>query len=189
MKLSTSILALLMAILILPACSDDDNNPAPSGDGILSYDGPNSTGPNLDPGVYQAAAMFPSSLTVPLIGKNLTKVSWFMGNRPARVLVKVYGEGSNAQPGVKLYEADVTNTVASVAWTTHTLTSPIEITGDDIWVSIEFEHSTTMQSMGCDDGPAQNNGDWLFQSSDAQWLTFRDRTNENINWNIRATTE
>ncbi|NBC09496.1 MAG: hypothetical protein GVY26_20080, partial [Bacteroidetes bacterium] len=42
------------------------------------------------------------------------------------------------------------------------------------------------QSIGCDAGPNQSNGDWLYDSNDSQWLPYTDRTPESINWNIRG---
>jgi hypothetical protein len=47
-------------------------------------------------------------------------------------------------------------------------------------------HNDVLQSIGCDAGPAAPDGDWLYQDSDQEWQTFRQRTGESINWNIRG---
>ncbi len=179
----------LLAVLISTGCKNDDDNPTP--DGILQHDGDNATGPILNIGRYEAAAMFPASLTstTEFKDKSLTQVTWFMGNKPAACSVKIYGPGTNGQPGGILHEADVLNSVVAQQWTTYTLPTPITITGDDLWISISFRHDVQMQSIGCDAGPAADNGDWLFQDSDVQWLTYRTRTSESVNWNIRGITE
>ena len=43
-----------------------------------------------------------------------------------------------------------------------------------------------IQAMGCDAGPSISGGDWMWQESDGEWQTFRERSTDNINWNIRA---
>jgi hypothetical protein len=40
--------------------------------------------------------------------------------------------------------------------------------------------------IGCDAGPSKDNGDWLYESGDGQWISFLDRGGDDINWNIRA---
>jgi len=189
MKLRISILALFAAVCLFSACGDDDTVVDPTGDDVLNHDGPNDSGPILAADTYEAAAMFPASMTSSFAGKKITEVTWFMGAAPTNCAIKIYREGAAGQPGTKIYDVDVTSSVVPLTWSRHTLSSPIDIDGTDLWIAVEFVHSADARSMGCDAGPAVTNGDWLFQSSDAQWLTFRDRTNENINWNIRAITE
>ncbi|MEM1321291.1 MAG: hypothetical protein AAGG75_13635 [Bacteroidota bacterium] len=184
--------ALLAALMVSTGCSDDDE-PRFS-DGVLRYDGPNASGPSLNAGGYEAAARFPADVTSLEVftGRRLTQVQWFMGFVPEECQVKIYGNGADDQPGSLLYEANVLSSVTAGQFTTHTLTTPIDLTGEDLWISIAFRHGTTMQSIGCD---AQNsgvtNGDWLFSGNDARWLPWTTRTNgvDRINWNIRGITE
>ena len=42
-------------------------------------------------------------------------------------------------------------------------------------------------NLGCDAGPTDGGGDWLFRDSDGEWDSFRQRAGgESINWNIRG---
>lgn len=176
---------LMLSLAFVFSCTNDDDD-SPSLPTTLQYDGENVTGPILPAGEYEAAVRFPSSLLADYVGRNLEGISFFLGDRPAGVIVRIYGDNSVDTPGDLLFEADVTNGVGVPNWNQLPLSDPIEITGDDIWISILFIHDQNQQSIGCDAGPNTFNGDWLFQDSDNEWRTFRDRTGENINWNIRA---
>ena len=78
MKLRISLLALFAAVCLFSACGDDDTVVEPTGDNVLSHDGPNDSGPILAADTYEAAAMFPASMTASFVGKQITEVSWFM---------------------------------------------------------------------------------------------------------------
>ena len=175
-----NLLLFFCVALLLAACNKDK-------DGItLSYDGENASGPLLAAGTHEAGVRFISTDMKPHIGKKLTEVMFFMGPQaPASCTVKIYGEGSADIPGDLLYSQDVTNNLDGTDWNEHTLSTPIVISEQDYWISIALEHTVDQQSIGCDSGPAKNNGDWLY-SIDNEWRTYRDRTSESVNWNIRA---
>lgn len=169
-----------IAFLLLTSCGSDDNL-----DFLLSLDGDNLTAPNLEPGVHEAAALFTSNETGSYDGRELIEVTWFMGPVPPfRTEVRVYGPGTNGNPGSLLYSADVTAGLDLGAWNRHVLATPVAITGQDLWISVLVEHANTQQSIGCDAGPNVAGGDWLM--SDGNWQTFRDRTGDSINWNVRG---
>lgn len=179
-----SILLLLFCVLTY-SCKDDD--PIEK-DFILQHDGDNATGPQLDAGTYEAAVRFVGDDVSIYSGNKLTEVEFFMGNEPASCRVIVYDEGANNTPGNELYTANI-NSVQSPAWNTHRLATPVDITGDNLWISIELVHDQSQQSIGCDAGPRSTNGDWLFQDSDGNWETYQNRTGESVNWNIRGKVE
>ena len=183
MHMKSNLFLLLVGILLFSSCNKDDDT---SLEDTLHYDGANQSAPNLDADTYEAAARFDASRTAEYTGRNLDRVSFFVGELPTQCIVKVYGEGTNSQPGNLLYSADVTDKLTGLDWNNHRLTDPIEITGEDLWISIQFTHTGTLRSIGCDEGPAATDGDWLYQLSDNQWLTLRDRLPININWNIRG---
>ncbi len=170
--------------LLMTACSDDD-------DAVkrLSLDGPNLTGPLLQTAIWEAGVRFTPSETQEFTGLRLTQVQLFMGDVPNRAEVNIYGPGVDNNPGILLYTAIITNSIFPTEWNTHRIARPINITGEELWITVELEHQLTQQSIGCDAGPAVTNGDWLFSSLDGQWRTFRDRTGESINWNIRGIVE
>ncbi len=178
--MKTKLLFFMMAAMLFASCGDDD---LPN---ILQYDGENVTGPLLDAGTHEAAVRFPASLLADYDGREMTSVQWFMGGQPDVCKLVIYGQGTSSSPGAKIVDVDVTNGIATPSWNEYTLSDPIVLGGEDIWISIELLHSQTQQSIGCDAGPNRSNGDWLFSSSDSQWLPYTNRTSESINWNIRG---
>ena len=171
--------------LMMSACNDDDNDTA----NILSHDRDNVTGPLLQAATWQAATRFSPAETAEFSGLRLTQVEYFMGLAPDEANVFIYGPGVNNQPGDLLYQASITNSINQTSWNTHRITTPIDITGEEIWIAINLVHQADQQSIGCDAGPTETGGDWLFSSLDNQWRTYNDRTAESINWNIRGIVE
>ncbi len=182
-------LLFVFALLSLASCKDDDPV-LPDNQTLLHLDGNNATGPVLDPGEYEMAAFFPASEMAGHVGKKLIQIQFFAGQAPESVSVKAYGKGTANEPGATLYEADVTNGLKTPSWNNHTLATPLTITGEDMWLVVAFKHTVKQQSIGCDSGPNKAGGDWLYQSSDGDWKTFKERTTtENVNWNIRGLLE
>ncbi len=178
------LLLALSAALFITACGDDNVNPAD--ENLLRYDGENATGPLLDAGEYETAARFTPAQTANFAGRNLIGVRWFTGPLPATCEVRIYDQGASNEPGALLYSANVINQVNDFGWTEHTLSTPIPIEAEDLWISIAFTHTQRAQSIGCDAGPSRANGDWIFDAALGEWQTYRARTNESVNWNIRG---
>jgi len=178
-------LYIIALALLAFSCSDDGGE---ANDFQLSYDAANDNAPVLLAGVHTAAARFTPAQTNSLDGQFLERIDFYLQEYPDQCTVLVFDEGTNNSPGALLYSADVTFVTENFDWNTHILTTPIQITGDDIWLAIEVEHVDDYPSIGCDPGPANSNGDWMYSSSDSQWRTFRDRTGNaaSINWNIRG---
>jgi len=178
----------LLVICLSFSCNDDETV---TNDSELSYDqGPNSA-PIFGAGVHLAAARFPSPLTEGFSGQNLDRIDFYLVRTPSNTKIRVYDEDTPTNPGTLLYEADVTSTVSPDSWNSHTLTEDLEISGRDLWIAIEFTHSDERNTIGCDIGPAQSNGDWVLEGNQVEWQTFRDFTNNavDINWNIRGIIE
>lgn len=183
----TLLLCALTSLLVFSACQNDDDDFQPLRDNTLSYDGPNFTGPLLDAGFYEAAARFPAQLIQANQGRELDAVRFFMGELPAGCEVRIYeGTGANNQPQNLIFSQDVTNDLAVPGWNRLLLNPPIVLGEDDLWLSIALQHDATQQSIGCDSGPNQPNGDWLYQSNDGLWLPYTERTPESVNWNIQG---
>ena len=171
--------------LVFTACKKDDEEII---DADLHYDTANQSAPFLEAGVHEAAARFTANQTRALQGRNLIEVDYYLLEMPAKVEVRVFGMGTADEPGNLLYTKDVTSTSNGSSWNTHVLDTPVEILGEDLWVCVKVLHNSRINSVGCDVGPANNNGDWTFSDSDNDWKSLRDRTeqNVNINWNIRG---
>lgn len=178
----------LLCMFVLASCKDDD--PAlPDGSTLLKYDGSNNTGPLLDAGKHELAVRFPASTMADLVGKKLTEVQVFLGQLPKDCVIKLYKPGNASRPGSVFYEGNVLTSITTPQWNKFKITPAIDITGEDLWVSVYVEHAVKQQSIGCDAGPRKTNGDWLLSDSDQAWLTYQERTGESVNWNIRALVE
>ncbi len=166
--------------LFITSCGKDKDL-----DLLLSYDGDNFSAPILDAGVHELGVLFPSSETNDYKDNQLIEVSWFTGPQaPIRTEIIIYGPGSNNTPGTVLYTADVTSGLRLGDWNSHTLATPVTLTGEDLWIVVKVNHTISQQSVGCDSGPNVTNGDWLFSADN--WSPFTTRTGESVNWNIRG---
>ena len=174
-----------LTVLLAVSCGEDDQ---PSGDNVLNYDGENFTAPTLPPGLYEASARFPSLITRNVIGRQIEAVSFYMYDVPQSVFILISQDQSPTEPGPVLYSQDVRAQLSANSWNTVSLNQPFALDGSSVWVSVEVDigGNTPAQTIGCDEGPANPNGDWLYDGSDQQWRRFTDRVGESINWNIRA---
>lgn len=176
---------LMIAVpFIMASCSDDDGFQ----DAELNYDAANFDAPQLPEGTFEAAARFPSSITSQYNTQRLTEVEFYLQNVPENCRILIYGQGTTDVPGNLLYSADITNNISGGRWNSHSLTNPITITGQDLWISVEVQHTGDLRSIGCDPGPAANNGDKFYDSFFDEWETFRSwsQGDTSINWNIRG---
>lgn len=181
MKNITSLLFGLM--LLFAACGDDERTVESS----LRYDGDNVTAPLLPPDTYETAARFPANVTNGYTGQKLTQVSYYVAETPLQTTLRIYSGGTSSTPGQIVYEATLTGTITQNAFNAHVLSTPLDITGEDLWLSIRFRLNRGVQSIGCDAGPGDVNGDWMYQESTGEWTSFNAFSGgESINWNIRG---
>ncbi|TSA24264.1 MAG: T9SS C-terminal target domain-containing protein [Bacteroidetes bacterium] len=163
--------------------------PEPDASAVLHYDGdPNGgvywTPPPVTPTV---AARFPCSMTLPYTGMELISVDVYINGENAgggnEKTLKIYGMGNSYEPGDLLYEAAFNAPAGD--WTTVVLTTPVTITGEDLWVGYQFtQNETGVAIPGVDDGSNYNpNGDYVSQG--VGWT----HTSLALNWNIRANLE
>lgn len=180
---------LRVLLLALPfffiACGDNEDEFS----NVLFYDNDNFSGPLLGAGTHELAVRFTEVELADYIGKNLVEASFFVGTAPSGLQLIVYGEGTADAPGSVLYGPVNINGVFTGERNTHIITDPVEITGEDIWISMRVTHDQAQQSIGCDAGPNKAGGDWLYRADDPQWLPFSQRTTESVNWNIRGFVE
>jgi hypothetical protein len=136
-------------------------------------------------GTFQVAARFPASVTGPYTGYNLTQMEIYIGDIPTNCTLKIYDQGTSVTPGTLLLSQDVTSSLVSASWNILTLSSPVPITGSDIWVGYEVTHAAGMYPAGTDDGPAVVDGDWIYNGGVWSRLSVIAPT-LNYNWNIHA---
>ena len=159
----------------------------------LRYDADNSSAPTLPAGTFDAGQRFPSNIVDNYVGRTLDEVDFYIQEKPVDCEILIYDEGTSSSPGNLIYSTNVINQVSSNSWNTHTLSTPVEIKDEDLWIVVRVVHSSLMGSIGCDEGPAKTNGDWILGDGQFEWRTYRDVTTDpngqgtiSVNWNIRG---
>ncbi len=172
-----------------------DPNPVPGGEpttdatAVLHYDDENANaiGWSVVPTTATVAARFTGSMTLPYAGMEIVSVDVYLNEENSSggndKMIKIYDMGNSYEPGALLYEQAFTAPAGT--WSTITLTAPVMITGEDIWVGYEYTQITSgIFIPGTDDGTNFNiNGN--FYSTGVGWSHL----SSDYNWNIRANLE
>jgi len=152
-------------------------------DAIIRYDnGVNFTALGINyNGTLKAAAYFPASTMAQYVGLELKKVEMYVNSVPLSCKIKIYGPGSATTPGIVLYQQDVVP--VGLSWNIFELTTPVTITGGDIWISYEVTQLGGESPCGCDVGPAITGRGDMIGFDNGTWfaLTYYGL---NYNWNI-----
>ena len=176
-------LALFFTIGIM-SCADDDNvDPY-----LLHHDGENAGSPFLPPNIYEAAAHFTSNDVRRYEGKVLTAIDYNIYDVPDYAEIRISVSNGGSVPGGIIFFQDVTSEIIPFSWNRLDLGIPVELDGG-LWISLYFENfssSDDRQTIGCDAGPANGNGDWLYDDADGRWLSYWSRVQESVNWNIQG---
>ncbi len=162
--------------------------PAPEAVVEVHYDGENFDAIGLTSGgTFEVAAQFKPAQLGTLVGGQLIQVKLYINDLPSPATLKIYDNGTATTPGALLLSQPLT-ALTGAAWNTITLTSPIVIDGQDLWVAYEVTHTAGLFPCGCDAGPAALGGDWIYTGGAWQRLSVIAPT-LNYNWNIRALIE
>lgn len=157
----------------------------PKEDVVLNYDGESVSAIQLtNGGQWRAAAMFPFGMLTDYIHLDVEFIDVYLGSLPVAAKVQVYAMGSpnTPGPGELVYEQDFT---PMEMWNHVILTTPVAVTGEDLWVGVWIDQPAAEQgSIGIDGGPANPNGDWM--STGPGWSHLSDSPDFDANWNIRA---
>ncbi|MFI5236993.1 MAG: T9SS type A sorting domain-containing protein [Ignavibacteriales bacterium] len=137
-------------------------------------------------GTFEVSARFPASITGPHAGSNLTQIEIFIAAVPSNTLLKIYDQGTSTSPGTLLYSQNVTGSIVGTSWNLLTLTTPVPITGNDIWVGYEVTHAAGEFPCGVDAGPAVVDGDWIYLAPGPWQRLSVIAPTLNYNWNIHA---
>lgn len=172
---------LFISCMMIVSCGDDPEEQ------FLNYDGDNVTGPVFNPGAYVTAVRFPANIMSIYRDDMLTAVDIYIVETPTSARLTILsGDGSSNTPTGEITGQSL-GALTPNSWNTITLNQPYQIDGSEIWIGLDFNVTSSIMVTGCDAGPANANGDYLFQDSDNEWTTFRDLTiTESINWNIRG---
>ncbi len=173
------VFVIFFAILLIACKKDDDKDFI-----ILNYDGVNVTAPTLPPGFYEFSIKLTSLLTRNAAGKSIFEVSYYLYEAPNQGVITISAD-NNGLPGDIIYQQPITTFIRN-SWNDVIIDRPFELDGSIIWVGIQITQNEVRQTVGCDAGPANPNGDWLYDQTDQTWRTFRQRVGDSINWNIRV---
>ena len=180
------LLALLaVSILTFTACDDDDDGFTFDPE-LMHFDGVNANAPILPPGEVELAAQFGRDAMEFYAGKQIDAVQLFIYQEPAApASLRFYANGPGNLPGQLLHQQQLTGLQPN-GWNIVELDTPVEFPSEDLWISVYFPEGGQIQVLGCDAGPRQDGGDWMYQEPDQTWQPFSQRSSDRINWNIRA---
>ncbi len=184
LKLSALLSLLLVALFTFSACQDDDTDFDDNRVTELKLDKPNASGPILAAGQHRFAVRFTESDLRAVNGKELVGFRVFVGRAPASLELIAYDEGE-VVPFNEIGALRAASPIASGGFFDYEFARPLVINADKpLWLVAEVTLDQQQQSIGCDAGPAVFGGDWLW--SEDSWQTYRERTRESVNWNIRG---
>jgi hypothetical protein len=167
-----------------PNARPSSYNP-PKDDAVLHYDGDNYTavGWASAPITLSVAARFTPDLTLPYAGMVVSSVDVYLNDQGTNFTLKIWDMGTSYQPGTLLVSQAFSG--QSLSWNNIVLSTPVTITGGDIWVGYTFtQPALDLFIPGTDAGPNDPNGDYL--SSGVGWSHLSDNPDLPYNWNIRA---
>ncbi len=162
---------------------------SPNGLVVINYDGDNAGNSVGDGGTtFQAAARFTPAIMGTLTGGELQYVQFHYTQEATGLTIIVYDAGTATDPGSVLLNQPLNLASLTVGdWNEITLSSPVTITGNDLWIAIEVQDATAANfPLGVDAGPADPNGDFVNDSG--TWQHLND-FGLNYNWNIRGVVE
>jgi hypothetical protein len=146
--------------------ADPDARPGatapPTDDEVIRYDDGTyytAIGWNTAPITVRVGARFPAGYITEYAGMELTSVEFYINDQSENYFLRIYGHGSSIAPGDLLHIQAFNPT--PYAWNTVVLTDPIIITGEDLWITYQFDQTDLVYTPGCDDGPQNPNGDYV----------------------------
>ena len=157
----------------------------------VHYDNENAGGVGSPKQDLIIAAKLTYDILAPYIAHNLYAIKVFIYNPPVgdTGIVKIYAGGTYSNPGDLIYSSPPVH-VDSNSWNTIYLTSPIPIPPSDLWIAFEAVcgPSGSHSWAGCDSGPNNPDGQYIYYSDGWYTLTFMGSA-LTYNWNIRALIE
>ena len=156
---------------------------------VVHYDGDNAGNSIGDGGTtFEGGARFRASILGAYAGGELQMVQFYYAQAATGLAIKVYDAGTATDPGALLLTQTLDLGSLTVGdWNEVTLSSPIAISGNDLWVVLEVQDATGANyPFGCDAGPNDPDGDFVNDSGVWQHLSDFGLP---YNWNIRGVIE
>lgn len=149
-----------------------------TGNHQINYDAEPGTSSSLvglnvdDPTLVEVGAMFPGSAYAgAAMGTKIVSAQYvFFTNSETGTLgiegntsvtFRVYGQGLYGQPGELLAEKTIPyNSIVEDDWTIATFDTPVDLTGYNVWVTVEFTQAVSGYAMSFDGGEPAEHGDY-----------------------------
>ena len=181
------VLSAVVLVVGMMGCKDDPVT-YPFDPDVMHYDGVNNDAPVLLTGAVETAVQFGKDAMDFYNGKKIDAVSVFLFEVPSSFTLVFYAKGSGNSPGAELYSQSYSDGLQANGWNTVPFTTPLDLPSDEIWIGYRIADGGNVKTIGCDAGPGENGGDWIWEASAGEWTTFLDKTDGqvDINWNIRA---
>ncbi len=147
----------------------------------IHYDEENAGGVGMTNGAqWRAAVRFPASMIAQYNGMYLTSVEVFIYESANAHKLQVYDMGSVNVPGPgALLVEQVFDPLPG--WNTITLSTPLYVSGKELWVGCWFDQPAGLYPMGVD-GAVEQHPDGHYISFGPGWTV----SSSDGNWNIRA---
>lgn len=190
LKVSTYFILLSISIFLF-ACGGEQISPEPVIEApliALNYDSANEDAPSLvGATTYEGAIRIPKDDLGTAVNGTITEVHFYIQELPQSASLKIYSGSTGDTPTTQLYSAVISSEIEANTWNTHTLRQSVSVPDEDLWISVTFAHTLDQRTLGCDVGPANPNGDWLYSNATGQWTRLNSLSPAiSINWNIRA---
>ena len=149
-----------------------------TGNHQINYDAEPGTSSSLvglnvdDPTLVEVGAMFPGSAYAgAAMGTKIVSAQYvFFTNSETgtigiegntSVTFRIYGQGLYGQPGEVLAEKTIPyNQIVADDWTVATFDTPVDLTGYNVWVTVEFTQAVSGYAMSFDGGSPAEHGDY-----------------------------
>jgi hypothetical protein len=163
-------------------------------DGQMGYDGDNASAVGYGSSfVAYVASRMKNDITSAHVGQQIVSVDVFINDAPAgdgTITVYVWEKGGFIDPGTTTVLAEKTITPTVESWNTVTLTTPVTITGDEIWVGYKITvpvavAGTSGYCIGVDNQPNVPKANYIKSGiAWGEWAGFS--STGNGNYSIRA---
>lgn len=187
---NSSFLSLFLSLFFVFTCQSDDDESEIFQNSVgstiqLHFDGENDNSPSLAGGSYVVALKLPVEELQTFEGRSILGINVFVREVPDSASLVVYKGTARREPVELVTEKDISAELNGNQWNNLQLDEPVAIAGDDYWFALKFSHVDQLAVIGCDAGPANENGNWISGLLNESWIQFT----ADVNWNIRAVIE
>ncbi len=126
------------------------------------------------------------------MGMSITKAAFYVHpeykSTDNTYIFRVYGQGTFGKPGAMLAEQTIVTDVLD-QWIEVEFPTPVDMTGEEMWVTCQMEQGAGEYTLSCDAGPATGYADWC-RTPTSEWSRICVANPQlDFNWMLKATAE